>query len=85
MPFKRSIDIIPYKLNFRVTKVSRQGGGFNEISNIPLPYIYTKTAYRDLRNPLLYIVIIASYGRATAAPVAGSPIAMYLLSVAWEL
>lgn len=33
------------------------------------PYIH-KTLWKDVRNPMLYIVLIACYGRATAAPVA---------------
>lgn len=65
MPFKRSIDNHTNSIQ-GLTGSEREG--FDEISH--RYHIYTKTSWRDLRNPTLYIVIIASYGRATAAPVA---------------
>lgn len=46
-------------------------GGGDSMKSPTYRTIYTqKTSWRDLRNPMLYIVIIASYGRATATPVA---------------
>lgn len=67
MPFKRSIDNHTNSIQGLTRSVGKDKG-FNEISSIPY-HIYTKHL-GDLRNPMLYIVIIASYGRATAAPVA---------------
>lgn len=65
MPFKRSIDNHKNSIQGLTRSVGKDGG-FNEIS---IPYIH-KTSWRDPRNPNLYIIIIASYGRATEAPVA---------------
>lgn len=73
MPFKRSIGNHTNSIQGSTRSVGKDGWRLGEdpmkFSNIPY-HIYTqKTSWRDLRNPLLYIVI-ASYGMATATPVA---------------
>lgn len=65
---KGALITIQTQLRGRRGQVARTG--FNETSNIPDIH---KNACRDLRNPMLYIAIIASYGSAAAAPAAGVP------------
>lgn len=72
MPFKRSIGNHTNSIQGVTRSFGKDGWRSGEdpmkVSNI-LHHIYTKTFWRDLRNPVLYIVI-ASYGMATATPVA---------------
>lgn len=67
MPFKRSIDNHTNSF-WGLTRSVGEDGGFNEISNKPY-HIYTNILEK-FQKPNAIHSIIASYGRATAAPVA---------------
>lgn len=76
--------IIPYKLNWGVNKVSWRGRGIQWNLQHTITYIH-RTSWRSFRNPMLYIVFIASYGRATAVPVAVETYCYVPVLNAWDL
>lgn len=69
MPLKRSIDNRTNSIQGLTRSVGKEGWGRGLMKSQTAPYIH-KTLWKDVRNPMLYIVLIACYGRATAAPVA---------------